>query len=211
MTLSADDSKIQIRSRLFVFWSRIAVREEAASWRARREAEAARDNDAGAEIAGFLQREQDAALVAICASAFALDAFYGDLNELQLVPRPLKATWRHNQTPRHAQVLETLKHGFNVGQQSQAWSREFEWLFDLRDGSVHFEGHFAETVPHPMGTGISADVAEFRPESATRAVDVMMAVLKTTTQNPKPATAELAASLTRIVSEIEELRRAEGQ
>jgi hypothetical protein len=197
---------IQMRSRLFLYWSRIAVREEAASWAARQEAEDERSRSASAQIAGFLQREQDAALVAICAAAFALDAFYGDLNELQLVPAQVKTIWRLKRTPRHAQVLETLKRGYKVGRVSKAWSNELEWLFGLRDSAVHFEGHFAETALHPMGTGISADVAEFSPESSTRAVDLMMAVLKTTTHNPKQLTAELSASLSSLVAQVEELR-----
>jgi hypothetical protein len=204
---ATDSLMVRARSRLFFPWARIAIRNEAAAWATRREGEAALQQDRATYLGPFLDREQDAAMVAICASAFGLDAFYGDLGELQPVSSQLRETWRTKRTPRHGRLVETLKSGFALGRGQANWPKRFEWLFDLRDGAVHFVGQFGELAPHPLGTRISPDVVSYSAENATEAVSLLMEVLRTTASNPKPPTTEFAAEVASLVPLLEELRQ----
>jgi hypothetical protein len=69
---SAMPLTILMRTHLWVSWTRIAIDQEAMAKAARQELVQAAPEDRD----GFmLQREADAALVAICAAAFALEAF----------------------------------------------------------------------------------------------------------------------------------------
>jgi hypothetical protein len=131
-----------------------------------------------------------AAVVAITAAAFALDAMYGALRPIVNPP----ASKGCKKAPRHAQVMELLKHGFRVsGRDHSHWPTEMEWLFDLRDLSVH-HGEELRPLVEEMRTDqvvvfAPAEAETFSPENARRAADFAKEVIKHCMKHPKPATA----------------------
>jgi hypothetical protein len=71
VTVEVPPVRILMRTHLWISWARIAIQHETMAKEARQELEqAAPENRDGY----MLQREADAALVAICAAAFALEA-----------------------------------------------------------------------------------------------------------------------------------------
>lgn len=133
--------------------------------------------------------ELDASVLAIAASAFALDAFYGATEKM--VKRPLS-----EKASRHRQIFELLKHGFKVGRNQGKWKAELEWLFDTRDSSVHHREEERPLVPR-ISTGevtvLSApEASAFSAESARRAADFAVEVYRFCLMNPKPPVAKWA-------------------
>jgi hypothetical protein len=137
--------------------------------------------------------EITAAVVAITAAAFALDAMHGALRPIVNPP----ATDGCKKPPRHAQVMELLKHGFQVSGRDQGhWPTELEWLFRLRNLSVH-HGEELRPLVEEMRTDrvvvfAPAEAETFSPENARRAADFAKEVIEHCIQHPKPATAKWA-------------------
>lgn len=137
--------------------------------------------------------EITAAVVSITAAAFALDAMYGALRPI-VNPPVAKGCKR---TPRYAQVMELLKHGFEVSGRDQShWPAELAWLFGLRDLGVH---HGEEL--RPLVEGMRTDqvlvlapveAETFSAENARRAADFAKEVIGHCMQHPKPVTAAWA-------------------
>ena len=64
----------------------------------------------------------------------------------------------------------------------------FQRLFDLRDAAVHAKVKSLPAVPHPSGVSNAGQVnADYSAEEAVKAVDLMLDVLNTCVQNPKPS------------------------
>jgi hypothetical protein len=55
---------------------------------------------------------------------------------------------------------------------------EFEWLFDLRDAAEHPEESPKLSVPHPLGTNTTPEQVDYSMESATKAVESALSVLR---------------------------------
>jgi hypothetical protein len=135
-------------------------------------------------------REVLSGLVAIAAAAHGVDGFYGTLKAYVSTPS-LKAK-------RSRKILEALKVGFAIGPQVMQWKDDLDWLFELRDSSVHH----AE-APHPLvitrqtaetEVWSGEEVVRFGAQSAQRAVTVAMEIVGTCLRHPKPSTREWAAS-----------------
>jgi hypothetical protein len=89
------------------------------------------------------QGELRAAMVAVTASAFALDGMYGAVKRALNEPTPTGGA-------RHEQIRALLKSAFRLGPKGDAWRDDFAWLFrDLRRPGVHHGEKPHETVPHP--------------------------------------------------------------
>lgn len=145
--------------------------------------------------------ELRASLIAVSASAHALDALYGIIKaQLKtagaVVPRP---------DSRHSAVREALKLGFRFRGNPSRLDIEFEWLFDLRDSAVHYEENPGEPQPHPSGGRTGAAGAGFRLEDARRAVDLVVEILGICASAPKPPlqpwTSQYEASIKTILAE----------
>jgi hypothetical protein len=108
-----------------------------------------------AEWIAMLEQEFQASLVAVTASALALDALYGAAISEQLRGSGSKR-------PRRAgKIYESLKHAFDTGPVNEHWADEFKWLFARRDASVH-----PEEKPQPSDRHPAWD----EPQSRIRAV-----------------------------------------
>ena len=64
-----------------------------------------RRRDQGANAADLLNDEFEAAIVAVAASAHALDALYGSA----VIPQSVRAQWRHLSSSREGHIREALK------------------------------------------------------------------------------------------------------
>jgi hypothetical protein len=131
----AFNPSITMRTHLWVFWARIALKHEAMAKAARKEAQ-----QPDVDLGPLLEQEMDASLVGICASAFALEALSRELEELGLVPAATQAAWKRNQVSDAKVTLELLKLAVDTKGVVSIWRQELPWLFGVRGGSVHYRG-----------------------------------------------------------------------
>jgi hypothetical protein len=175
--------RILMRTHLWMPWTRIAIDHEGMAKVAREELEQAAPEHRN----GFmLQREADAGLVAICAAAFALEAFTRELDDLITLPPATQAAWQRNPPAADRQVLELLKLAVDPRGLVSTWTRELAWLFGVRGDAVHYEGMNEPTRPHPVGINVSVAQVTYSPENATRAVDLLLGIQERCRDRPKP-------------------------
>jgi hypothetical protein len=177
---------------MWIWWSHIAVDHE-------REAREARQL-AISSAAGQLSRETYASMIAVSASAHALDALYGAVKEL--LPNAPQAQ------KRWACILAVLKEAFTVrgGAGGGRWACEFEWLFGLRDAAVHFRETTNPTVPHPAGVHTGVENVMYSLEAAERAIALLLEVLDVCTAFPRPGIASVVAWATRMRPSFEDIK-----
>jgi hypothetical protein len=176
---------VTLSTPLWLYWAEIAIANEKLALGHR----ASRD----------IVSETKDAMVAISASAHAIDGFYGRFRDI-VVPAEIREKWQINRergkaAPRPNQLLETLKRGFKV--KIEAWRSDFEWLFEVRNAAVHFEEASKDTAEHPgLGGGhTSQDRVTYSLEPAGRAISLMLDVLDNCTASPKPAAASACKAI----------------
>ena len=171
---------ILIASNLWHGWMKIAIEHMHAA-RDARTAAAALETPRN-EVSTWMSREFHASLVAVSASAHALDALYGST----VIPQTVRDTWKGKGTKRHGKIREALKQIFDTGQVNTKWVADFDWLFDLRDAALHAEEKPKPPVPHPLGTNTAQENVDYSVESAERAVDLAVSVLRWCVDHPRP-------------------------
>lgn len=151
---------------LWIYWLQIANRHADTAEKASQAAqplslEKARETSAaGGPVAGPEGNlEMIEAMVAISAAANVIDAVFGSLQQVD----PWKPVGgRKKNASRAGEILEQLKHSFLVGKYANDWSRELDWLFQVRHSIVHHSEQ-----PRPME--IAAADAQHIVLSATEA------------------------------------------
>jgi hypothetical protein len=119
---------------------------------------------------------------------------------VELIPAAQLATWKDNETPRHARIFATLQRAMRLENKIAA---EMKWLFkQLRDPAVHPETRFAPTEPHPLGFNTSPDNVRFSVESARRAVALLDTVLSRAVDRPRAEWAGWTAELRPIAETV---------
>jgi hypothetical protein len=84
--------------------------------------------------------------------------------------------------------------------------REFDWLFDLRNAAAHPLYEQLPTMPHPSGVSRSGQASyDYSADGAVRAVDLMLDVLNTCADKPKPTDKEAQEWATRYGPSIQTL------
>jgi hypothetical protein len=182
---SASMPSILITTNLWLTWMRIAIDRAQAARHARIEAAKDRLNN---ETAEWMRIEFEASVVAVAASAHALDALYGST----VIPPAVRAQWVTKGTRRHGKIREALKQVFVTGAVNSQWVTEFEWLFDLRDAAAHAEESPKPPVPHPLGTNTAPEQVDYSTESATKAVELTLSVLRWCVDHPRQNLADAA-------------------
>lgn len=122
---------ILLTASLWITWLSVAIERAQAARRVRNEMERLRDQ--GANPADLLSSEFEASIVAVAASAHALDALYGST----VIPQGVRGRWRDSSSSREGHIREALKCVFDTGRVNAPWVTEFGWLFDLRDSAAH--------------------------------------------------------------------------
>jgi hypothetical protein len=200
---------IKIKSNLWIDWTEIAIEHEVAAQAARL--------DYPEKGGDALHAEKHAGMIAVSASAHALDALYGDLGDIIPLPSALTQAWATKRAktgkgpPRHARIVETLKIGFALGKAASNWPPRFEELFDRRDAAVHFKEDFHIPVPHPVGANTAASNVTYSLESASSAVDLVLEVLAVCIQTPReqlPTVVKWADDMKSTVDRLVNKRRA---
>jgi hypothetical protein len=169
---------VVITTHLWPTWMRIAIDRARVARDARAEAV---KGGLGNETAKWMRIEFEAAVVAVAASAHALDALYGST----VIPPVVRARWVEKDTKRPGKIREALKLVFATGPMNTPWVSEFKWLFDLRDAAVHAEEIPKASVPHPVGTNTASEQVDYSTESATRAVELALSVLRWCVDHPR--------------------------
>jgi hypothetical protein len=191
-TLSASEAFVRVP--LWQYWLRIARHQVAMSQALRLPDEVL---DAMSAQLARIQRdvpevepprggieEMHAALVAVTASAHAIDGFYGSIKPLINPPK--------FNCPRPRQILETLKLGFRVGTQAAQWQDDLDWLFDARDSVVHHQERHGKLIVTRMteetiviGAPESYDLTV---EAAARPLGIAESIIATCLGYPKSST-----------------------
>jgi hypothetical protein len=183
---------LSVRTSLVWQWAQIAVKHEAEAREARAEGEI--NND-----------ELQASMVCIAATAFALDAIYAEQREI--VPEEHRKKWRDQGTARWKLIYETLRRAFKL---PRALRDEIEWLFERdelgRDFLVHPDADFRDAADHPLLPNTTAERSRLRAENATRAVDLLMAVLDASLRSKTLSAQEWARQNTGVIEQIRALR-----
>lgn len=183
--------RVTLRANLWVTWLDIAFERRRTAERAREAADTAAG--LGEEYAEFLGDEMRASMVAVSASAHAIDAFYGAVDQLAELPDELREAWKENRTKRAGRILETIKRAFKVGPRAANWSDDLVWLFDLRDAAVHHEPADHESVPHPGGyTNVGRESLNYSAETAARATEVALDLITGSIESPFPEQQDIA-------------------
>jgi hypothetical protein len=182
---TAEKVSIAIRTHLWIAWARIALKHEARASAARQEMQRP-----GADRYRLLLQEADAGLDGICAAAFALEALSRELSELGAIAQATLDRWRQKRKEGKGPaakkvVLEVLSQTIDTRGRYSSWRDELEWLFDLRDSSVHYEGAFAPSEPHPLGMSVAPEQVDYLAEDVRRAADLLLAVLERCRDKPK--------------------------
>ncbi len=179
---------------LWAYWLQIAYRHANAAELANQSQnplslEKAREvGGAGRPVAGPEgNSEIIEAMVAISGAANVLDAVFGALQHAD----PWKpAGGRKKNSTRTGEILEQLKHSFEIGKRATEWSRELDWLFQLRHSIVH---HSEQARPMDIAAAnadyivLSATEAfSLTAASARRAADFAVDVITECLDHPRP-------------------------
>lgn len=165
-------------------WGQVAVRSERDAWTHRRLLISGYEAGGANNIHPAWNDELVASMVAVAASAHALDAMYG-----QLVNEDVRRMARlGDDAGREAHIRACLSRRFKIDNATgKRWAGEFRWLFDLRDAAVHAHAQPRAHALHPSGIRVYGSTLEvdYCAESAARAVDLLLAVLTHATSAPR--------------------------
>jgi hypothetical protein len=183
---AAVTASIRVAAHMWVHWAHVSIG-------AAKEARAAREEIIEAHRAGGpvpIDKELRPSIVAVTASAHALDALYAELKPL-VVPESVSETWQRKRPVRRNQIHETFQLAFRIS--AQEWRSEFAWLFGLRDDAVH--PSFAFEVPTPTHLEelhAAREYSVFTTDAADRAVAILIEVISVGVERPKKAAEEWA-------------------
>lgn len=148
----------------------LKIAEEARSNRNQAQAE-----NINIDLGATLEREFEASMQAIMASAIAIDSFYAVLKNHTKLPAELTAKWREKRTARHAQVAEVIKRAFVLKPKGvRLLKQNIKELYKIRDQAVHPTSKFAAPVLHPeLNVGVEWRFIYFCATNAALAVNAM--------------------------------------
>jgi hypothetical protein len=176
---------VMMRMEFWYIWARIAIAEADRSVAAR-----ARfgTSTTSADSSLALDDELNSGVLAVCASAFSLEALTLILAPIA-VPNAAVQAWSIG-TPTNAvsRLRETLKHSLTVsGRQVDALMTAAEPVIRSRDAAVHYIGDFEAPVPHPVAGYSHQDMIRYGADKAADAVKAMRAIYRALLEHPKPA------------------------
>ena len=199
VTVEVPQVRIFMRTHLWMSWARVALQHETMAKAARQELQQAEPES---RTGYMLQDEADAALVAICAAAFALEALTRELDEVVTVPPTTLAAWQRKPPPADKQVLEVLKLAVDPKGLVAPWQRELAWLFQVRGGAVHYRGVSEAAQAHPLGINMSVAQVTYSTENAARAVDLLLGILDRCRDRPKPPVRGWSRDMRHVIDEL---------
>jgi hypothetical protein len=194
---------VSINNHLWATWMKTAIEQAQRAHQARGRLASypwSPEHSPSSDWIAMLEQEFQASLVAVTASALALDALYG-----AAISKQLRGSWGN--TGRTGRVHESLKRTFETGPVNKHWAAEFKWLFARRDAGVHAEEEAQPSARHPFGINLSPEYVHYSVESAERAVAFALSVLRRCVDFPRRGNQEAAAWALRARPKVEELEQ----
>jgi len=191
---------VRISTQLLLHWAQIAIAQEAAAHTARAEV-AQQYAEAGAEFS----LELHPSMLCAAATAAAIESLYAEVVDI-VVEEDVRERQRCRGTPAFARIYHALTRGFHA---KTGWRDELKWLFqEQRNAALH--GLSRGDIPHahPLGTNTAPEYAIYTSESTKRAVDLMLDILETCVETPRPPLEQWAATLRAPVANLFAQRRA---
>ncbi len=178
----------ELRTDIFGHWLRIAEQASDQSETARKLALDAASDDGNEKFGEALQREFEASLIAVTASAFAIDAFFASV--LEHAPEA-----RVSAKTRDGTIFETFKRAFSLSHaQLTALRQPLRVLFRMRREAVHPPATWAQPVLHPaFNLGMEPRFVNYRAENAVNAQLLARKLVALCVRTPKPRYAGLVA------------------
>jgi hypothetical protein len=152
---------VSINNHLWSTWMKTAIEQAQRARQARGRLASypwSPEQSPSAEWIALLEQEFQASLVAITASALALDALYG-----AAISEQLRGS-RSKRAGRAGKIHELLKDAFDTGPVNKYWADEFKWLFAQRDAGVHPEEKPQPSDRHPLGMNLSPEYVQYSVE-----------------------------------------------
>ncbi len=197
---------ISIRSNFWYHWTRIAIEHRAEAQEERARTIVGKDTD----DAQAMGRELRAAMVAVTAPAFAIEALYAELRRISPTPE-LDAEWEAAKRRPSAvkRILQVLRAALDwPPPMDNRLEEDVRWLFPLRGQAVHFVSADRAAVPHPAGTSTAQENVDYSLESADRAASFVLDLLELAVTPGAQRTEELqsrAAANRHAVVELRDL------
>lgn len=164
---------VSMRQNMWARWIEVAVEHELAAREAYHGILANPNSD-------NLIREFHASLVATTATAYTVEAVFGDIKYLI----PIQPGRKRNQRLRNA-----FRTAFGTsGPADEQLAGELRWLFTLRDSAAHPYTESVAPARHPAGINTGVEHSHFNAVTSGRAVDTAMAVLDLAASPLRPST-----------------------
>jgi len=144
----------------------------------------AHEADDNIALGQALEEEFRNGMLAISASAFAIDAFYASVKERHL-PHPQTAEWQANRLARYKQVSETFRWTWNVKPKPAKQIREaLRQLYKFRDSAVHSPAEFRPAMlREDIDRGVEWRFIHFRAENSAKAIQIACEVIEAFLRN----------------------------
>jgi hypothetical protein len=144
------------------------------------------------ERGAALESEFNAALLAIAASASAIDAFYASVKQ-RIPPHPDERAWAKNRTARDKRIVEVFKIAFVLKREHpKEIASLLRTLFTLRGQAVHPPSKFQPPSYHrDLDAGVEWRFGQFSAENARAAFDSTAKLLRHLLGVPKAGLDEL--------------------
>jgi hypothetical protein len=144
---------------------------------------------------------------AVCESANAIEAIGGDVLDAM-------GAAESNERPAWRRVVANASQAATLD--LAEWEEDLDWLFKLRNETVHAKPVPAAPVEHPLGIdfmgSVSVEGASLTCENATRAVEVAQRFINSVIRNPHNVEAALtwAGQVEALAEWLPTLRRQAG-
>jgi hypothetical protein len=150
-----------------------------------------------------LGQEMADAMVAVCASAFAVEAIIGAIARIA-IPQ-IAAKWeKPGQLPKTAgRVREVLKSAIGSQPAAHAIADRWEPVYEYRSKAVHFLETPAAPAAHPVGTNTAPENVRYNAEAARGATELLLDTLRAFRDDPKPAITKWSSDFTKAIAGLE--------
>jgi hypothetical protein len=186
-TIQTDPVIVEVTLDTWPHWLEIAIGHLKVASEAHKALVEAHESDDGDAQNRALNDEFQASMQAICASAFAVDALCGSLNDVFPISEATKDGWAHNRTPRAGRILDAVHRVAKLSNaQAKSWRKALKMMFEFRNWAVHPPRDFRRPLLHPiLQVGVDWRFVVYREENARNAVAVATEVLMRTFAQPR--------------------------
>ena len=192
-TMQADPVIVEVTLDTWPHWLEIAIVHMKVAGEAHKALVEAHESDDADTRNRALNDKFQASMQANCASAFAVDALYGSLNDVSPISEATKDGWANNRTPRAGRILDAVHCVAKLSNaQAKSLRKALKTMFEFRNWAVHPPRDFRRPLLHPiLEVGVDWRFMVYREENARNAVSVATEVLMRTFAQPREQKAVL--------------------